>query len=48
MVRKSEYVVDFYGSDFQSSQLDTQLQHLSTHFKSCGAKQSAVSFKDVS
>ena len=45
--KEFEYVVDFYGSDFQSSQLDTQLQHLSTHFKSCGAKQSAVSFKDV-
>ena len=42
-----EYVVDFYGSDFESSQLDTQLQHLSTYFKSCSSKQSAVPFKDV-
>ena len=39
--------MDFYGSDFESLQLDTQLQHLSTHFKSCSSKQSAVSFKDV-
>jgi len=44
--KEFEYVVDFYGSDFESSQLDTQLQNLSTHFKSC-AKQSTVSFKDV-
>ena len=36
----------FNGSDFESSQLDTQLQNLSTHFKSC-VDQSAVSFKDV-
>ena len=45
--KEFEYVVNFYGSDFESSQLDTQLQHLSTHFKSCSAKQSAVSLKDV-
>lgn len=44
--KEFEYVVDFYGSDFESSQLDTQLQNLSTHFKSC-AKQSTISFKDV-
>jgi len=29
--KEFEYVVDFYGSDFESSQLDTQLQNLSTY-----------------
>ena len=43
--KEFEYSIGFYGSDFQSSRLGTQLQRLS--FKSCGAKESAISFKDV-
>jgi len=40
-------VLDFYGDDFEQSQLGTQLQHLTTHFKDMGASQKSVSFKDV-
>ena len=40
-------VLDFYGSDFDQSQLEIQLQHLTTHFKDLGDSQKSVSFKDV-
>jgi len=32
-------VLDFYGDEFEQSQLGTQLQHLTTHFKGLGNSQ---------
>ena len=40
-------VLDFYRSDFNQSQLEIQLQHLTAHFKDLGDSQKNMSFKDV-
>ena len=40
-------VVDVYGDDLDSSKLEVQLQHLTTHFKSHGDKQTKISLVEV-
>ncbi len=42
-----DFVINFYGSDFVSSQLDTQLQTLGTYFANNCSAQKNIQLKDI-